>query len=124
GAVPTTLAQNVGEQAQLAGGAADLAGDAGLGQSGFRDGAGDHVVADGLDVASDRLEELSALLGRRRPVAGKGRRGSGACGVDVRLVTVRVGGFELLPGARVEAADRCAGSANGRTGDEHLSRQV
>jgi hypothetical protein len=44
GAVPAAFTENVGEQAQLARGTADLAGDAGLRESGFRDGASDDVV--------------------------------------------------------------------------------
>ena len=83
------------------------------GQSGLRDGAGDDVVADGLDVGGDGLQELGALLGRRGSVGGEGRGGGGACGVDVGLVAVVVDGFEVLPGAGIEAADRRAGSVNG-----------
>ena len=124
GAVPAALTEHLGEQAQLARGAADLAGDAGPRKSGLRDGAGDDVVADGIDVGRDRLEEPGALLGRRRSVGGEGRAGCGACGVDVGLVAVWVGRFEFLPGAGVEGMDRRAGSANGRAGNEHLSRQT
>ena len=124
GAVPAALAKHLGEQSQLAGGTADLAGDARLGEAGFGDGAGDDVVTDGFEVGCDGFEEPGALLGRRRPVDSEGFGGRCACGVDVGPIAVGVGRFEVLPGAGVEAVDRSAGSANGRAGDEHLSRQA
>ena len=123
GAVPAALAQDGGEQPQLAGGAADLAGDAGLRQAGLGDGAGDDGVADGLDVGGDRFEELGALLGGGGAVGGEGLGGGGAGGVDVGGVAVLVGGLERLAGGGVEAADLLAGSPDGGAGDEHLSGQ-
>jgi hypothetical protein len=111
--VPAALAQDAGEQAQLAGRAADLAGDAGFRESGFRDGTGDDVAPNGLDVGRDRLQELGALFRRRGSVGGEGRGGGGACGVDVGLVAMVVDGFEILAGAGIEGTHRRAGSVSG-----------
>ena len=124
GAVPAALAEDAGEQAELSGGAADLAGDAGLRQAGLGDGAVDDGVLGGLDVGGDRFEELGALLGGGGPVVGEGRRGGGAGGVDVGRVAVVVGGFEVLAGGGIEGADLLSGSPNRFTGNEHLSRQA
>ena len=59
----------------------------------------------------------------RRPVVGEGRRGGGAGGVDVGRVAVAVGGLEFLACGGIEGTDLLAGTPNGFTGDEHLSRQ-
>ena len=58
GTGPAALAQHGGEQPQLTGGASDLAGDAGLGQAGLGDGAGD----EGTEMAS----RLAAMASRNR----------------------------------------------------------
>ncbi len=116
--------RTLGEQSQLAGGAADLAGDACLRQAGLGDGAVDERVLDGLDVGGDRLEELGALFGGRRAVAGEGRGGGGAGGVDIGGVAVLVGGLQRLASGGIEAADLLSGSAHGFAGDEHLAGQV
>jgi hypothetical protein len=94
------------------------------GKPGFGDGTGDDVSADGLDVVSDGLEELFALLGRRGAIGGESRGGGGVRVVDVGGVAVVVGGLKLCAAGGADGVDLLAGSPNGRTGDEHLSRQT
>ena len=108
---------------KLSGRAADLTGEAGLRQSAFGDGALDEGVLGGLEIGGDRLEELGALLGGRRPVVGEGGRSGGAGGFDVCRVAVEVCGLEFLACGGIEGTDLLAGTPNGFTGDEHLSRQ-
>jgi hypothetical protein len=70
------------------------------------------------------LEELCALLGRRGAIGGESRGGGGARVVDVGGVAVVVGGLKLCAAGGADGVDLLAGSPNGRTGDEHLSRQT
>ena len=99
GAVPAALAQHRGEQPQLSGGAADLAGDAALGQAGLGHGAGDSASEMASMLAAIGLEEARALLGGRGAVRGERLGGGRARGLDVGGVAVAVGGSSAAPAA-------------------------
>jgi hypothetical protein len=57
---PVAAPHDLGEQPQLAAGAAALAGDPGLGQAGLGHGGLDQLVAQRLDLGGDRLQEGGA----------------------------------------------------------------
>ena len=90
-------AYDAGEEPQLAGGAADLAGDPALGQGALGHGGLDDRVAVGLDLVGDGVEERAALLGGggavgRERVGGRGRGGLDGGGLGVGAGNDRVGG--------------------------------
>ena len=77
-AAEVALADHVGEEPELAGGAGPLALQPGGGQAGFLAGADDQFVADGLDVVGDGLEEPGVGLRVERAEGRVGR--GGRCG--------------------------------------------
>ena len=101
GADPAALADQGGEQAQLVGGAGQLAADPRLDDAGLALHALDEGVAEGVDVVGDLLEERAALLGAGLAVDAE------------RLARERGGPGDVLAGAeavgRVERLARCGG---------------
>jgi hypothetical protein len=75
--------QLLGEQAELAGGAAALAGQPRLGQAAFLHRPLDQCVAQRLDLVGDRFEELGALLARQARIDRERRFGGRAGGLDI-----------------------------------------
>ncbi len=90
-----------GEHPQLAGGATDLARDAGLRQVALGDGRLDDRVPVGLDLVGDGVEERAALLGGGGAVGRERLGGRGGRGGDVGLTGLRAGDDRagLLSGA-------------------------
>ena len=82
------LPDDAGEHPQLAGGAADLAGDPPLGQPALADRLRDDRVLVGLDLGRDRLQEGAPLLGGGGAVGGEGLDGCRGGGGDVGLLGV------------------------------------
>ena len=80
-AAEVALADHVGEEAQLAGGAGAFALQAGGGQAGFLAGADDQFVADGLDVVRDRVQERGVGFRVQRAEGLEGLRGRGGGGL-------------------------------------------
>ncbi|MNQ75699.1 hypothetical protein D3C85_905030 [compost metagenome] len=113
-AVKVAAAQQLGEQAQLAAGAATLALDARGRQRGLAADDGDEVIAEGIDLGGDGLEELGAARGRQAAIGRIGRRrslggsvhlgcGSLAEGVRQRLAAVGVEAIKLHSAQRAAA---------------------
>ena len=80
--LPRALAHDIGEQAQLAHGAAPFAFQTGAGQSGFLHGGFDQLVADGQDFRRDGFQKRGALLAPGGAVGIEGGGGGGAGGID------------------------------------------
>lgn len=124
GTVPAAFPQYLGEQSQLAGGAADLAGDSRGRQTTLGDRPSDQRLGDRLDVGRDRFQEPGALFGGGGAVDREGLGGGRRGGVDIGGVTVAVDRFQRLPRRRIKSPDLLAGARDGRPGDDHLSGQL
>src|SRR5690606_530848 len=83
--------------------------------------AGDQVVADGLDVVGDAVEEVGPRGGGQRAVGAERLPRGRARAVDVVVGAVGEGGLEFLAGARVDAADRGSGAGDSFACDDHAS---
>ncbi len=118
----------VGEQAQLAAGAAALAVQPRLGQAGLLHADRGDLGAAGLDLVGDAAQEGGALTARAPAVGGEGVLGGagggvdvlrGSCGEDTRLAGGRVGAERLgpsgpFPGDQVFAVQHDASSVQVR----------
>ncbi|OBX36160.1 hypothetical protein A8U91_00501 [Halomonas elongata] len=115
---PFTIAHDLGEQAQLAAGAAALALEACARQAGLGHGAFDQFIADALDLVGDRLEKARPGLETRFAVAVEGRPGQLAGAFDLGLASGGEGRLECLAGGRVDGVEGLARGQNGFTSDE------
>ena len=120
-AAEVALADNVGEEAQLAGGAGAFAGQAGGGQAGFLAGADDEFIADGLDVVRDGVQERCVGCGVQRAEGRVGSRGGGGRRRELLFGDQRIRGIELFVGGGVEAEGRFAAADDGLAGDQGMS---
>ena len=120
-AAEVALADHVGEEPQLAGGAGAFALQAGGGQAGLLAGADDQFVADGLDVVRDGVQERGVGFGVKRAEGGVGLGGGGGGGLQLLFGDQRVGGFELFVGGGVEAEGGLAFAGDGLAGDQGMS---
>ena len=111
-----TSPYDVGEHPQLAGRAADLAGDAADREVALGDGGLDDRVLVGLDLGGDRVEEGAALLGGGGAVRRERLGGSGGGGLDVGVVERRCGRHASQCGV-VSGRGPCLGTVR-RCGDQ------
>lgn len=124
GTVEITPAQHLGEQAHLATCTTTFTLDAGSRQRGFTANQGDEVIAQGVDLVSDGLEELGTAHGRQAAVAGVSGSGSLGGGIDFfrRGLDEAVG--QRFTAAGVEALERGGAGGAALTADVVVASQT
>nr|GEU28270.1 hypothetical protein [Tanacetum cinerariifolium] len=116
--VPRAFAQQVGEQLQLAHGAAPLTFDTGARQAAFGHRAFHQRVAEFQDLGGDGFQEHGALFVADRAERVECGFRRTARGIDLRVVDREKFGVEQLAGSRVPGAQRRSRALDGLARDE------
>ena len=115
---PGPLANERGEEAELAARAAAFADQACLGQSGLGVGALNKRLTQGFDFKGDGFEELRALRARALPVGGEGHGGSRESGGDFGGGRLVKRGLHLGTRRRIGGVKCFAAGLTGSAGEE------